>query len=49
VYGNATALRQEWMIGWRSTLLEANGTMGHGVGVCGGEQRRGYHLKCKRI
>jgi len=34
--GNARGVRQEWVVGWESTFVEAKGK-GTGWGVCGGE------------
>jgi hypothetical protein len=37
-------VREEWVSGWRSTLIEAKGRemgMGNGKGVCGEETRKG--------
>jgi hypothetical protein len=45
-------VRQEWVNGWKSTLLELKGKGERGNGMRGlwrGNQEGGYHLKCKWI
>jgi hypothetical protein len=45
--GNARAMRQEWVRGWRSTLFEAN-ERGVVIGsLWSDDQEGGQHLKCK--
>jgi hypothetical protein len=39
--GDARGMRQEWVSGWKNTLLEAKGE------VWKGDQEEGQHLKCK--
>jgi len=49
VLGDAKGVRQNWVSGWRSTLMDSN-RRGRGDGI-GSLWRRnqevGYHLKCK--
>ena len=40
--GNARGVRQKWVGGWGSTLLEQR--VGGKDGVCGGETRKGYNI-----
>jgi len=48
-YGDARGVRQEWMSGWRSSLIKAKGKgrRGIGCGVWRDNQEGVYHLKCK--
>jgi hypothetical protein len=48
-WGSAIAVKQEWMIGWRSSLTDAKGRRNGGIGWGDCEQEGGYHLKCKQI
>ena len=44
-------MKQEWVSGWRSTLIEAK-VRGQGIGIgelWRGNWEGGYHLKCKQI
>jgi hypothetical protein len=50
--GDARAMRQEWVSGWRSNLIEGKGRGKRGNrmgGLSRGNRERGYHLKCKWI
>jgi hypothetical protein len=41
---------QEWVTGWRRTLIEAKGRRRGRKGSLGrGNQEGGYYLKCKQI
>jgi hypothetical protein len=44
-------MKQEWVSGWRSTLIEAK-VRGQGIGIgelWRGNWEGGYHLKCKHV
>ena len=45
--GDARMVRQECVIGWKSTPLEAKGSAEGMGGLWKGNWEGGYHLKCK--